>query len=640
MSWSIIFIIAQVGADWEASTDREVPAEWLSTVLENIRKDEYKPLTQEKGIRFNNREQGLRALFEEDGVELTPRIGKWELRYKLLSIGEPPLPNTSPYIKGDTIIFDYGIASERYTNLEPGIAQELVIYSDPEVDELIIKLAMVGDLEIRDKRWGAPCIAGIKDRTTTFIYGANIYAVDARNEKLHTEVDYDYSSSQANIRIQSANAIYPIYVYSTIAGSEQLAEEFSLKGLSPTPNWTADPTDQNYAYFGRFVSTAGDVNGDGYSDVIIGAHYWDGAATIDEGRAFVYYGNGAEGAVGLSLIPTQARGAGNILIQILNGGNYTTNNFWLKILTRNPAGRGKVKLQWELKQFGINFDATNLGLSANWTDVGGSGGPVAIIENITSSLVANQFYYHWRVRLKYSPLTYNGSVYSRWLSIQGKESSAWNEQDLKTKGPIAVEMVGFSAIGGNGYIELSWQTEVEIDNYKWLIVRAEGVGNAGGVGDGYEQIAEVPVKGSFSDYQYVDSLVGLDKSSPYWYKLGDVDMQGNITWHGPVKATCVANTQVRPYMWEAIPNPFTQKTIIRLKDLQLEIYDLGGRLVRSLPIDNLQSPITEVVWDGKDNDDKSVPSGIYFCSIWVPDFMGISTQGEENNLTYKLIHIK
>ena len=39
-------------------------------------------------------------------------------------------------------------------------------------------------------------------------------------------------------------------------------------------------------YFGCSVSTAGDVNGDGYSDVIVGANGY----SSHTGRAYVYYG--------------------------------------------------------------------------------------------------------------------------------------------------------------------------------------------------------------------------------------------------------------------------------------------------------------------------------------------------------------
>ena len=41
--------------------------------------------------------------------------------------------------------------------------------------------------------------------------------------------------------------------------------------------------------FGFSVSTAGDVNGDGYSDVIVGAKWNDGGGT-NAGRAYIYFG--------------------------------------------------------------------------------------------------------------------------------------------------------------------------------------------------------------------------------------------------------------------------------------------------------------------------------------------------------------
>jgi hypothetical protein len=65
----------------------------------------------------------------------------------------------------------------------------------------------------------------------------------------------------------------------------------SAAGLSTTPDWTAE-SDQTNAQFGRSVGTAGDVNGDGYADAIVGADgYTNGEA--NEGRAFVYHGSGA-----------------------------------------------------------------------------------------------------------------------------------------------------------------------------------------------------------------------------------------------------------------------------------------------------------------------------------------------------------
>ena len=65
----------------------------------------------------------------------------------------------------------------------------------------------------------------------------------------------------------------------------------SSTGLSSTANWSVEGAQDN-AYFGTAVASAGDVNGDGYADIVVGAPgYTDNPGTEDnEGGAFVYYG--------------------------------------------------------------------------------------------------------------------------------------------------------------------------------------------------------------------------------------------------------------------------------------------------------------------------------------------------------------
>ncbi len=62
----------------------------------------------------------------------------------------------------------------------------------------------------------------------------------------------------------------------------------SSSGISTSPVWTVESS-QDYACLGWSVSS-GDFNGDGYDDVLVGAHQYSNGETY-EGRAYVYYGS-------------------------------------------------------------------------------------------------------------------------------------------------------------------------------------------------------------------------------------------------------------------------------------------------------------------------------------------------------------
>ncbi|MDF1800854.1 MAG: integrin alpha [Planctomycetota bacterium] len=67
--------------------------------------------------------------------------------------------------------------------------------------------------------------------------------------------------------------------------------EGSVGGLSTLPVWEVAAT-QNGASLGRSVASAGDVDGDSISDVILGADLYDGAL-VDVGQAMVFHGSGS-----------------------------------------------------------------------------------------------------------------------------------------------------------------------------------------------------------------------------------------------------------------------------------------------------------------------------------------------------------
>jgi hypothetical protein len=201
--------------------------------------------------------------------------------------------------------------------------------------------------------------------------------------------------------------------------------------------WSCD-CDQAYSQFGHSVSSAGDVNGDGYPDIIVGAPQYNNGESL-EGGAFVHYGNkGGE----FSLIPTQSTTDGSRHVQL---GNATgTSGVQLNTLGRTPGGRGKVKLQWEVKELGELFDGTSISESDSWYDTDTNG--IEISEDVTGLSEATA--YHWRVRLKYDPVTYNNAVHSRWLSIG---PNGWNETDFITTSMAGIE----DYTEGNANVQLS-----------------------------------------------------------------------------------------------------------------------------------------------------------------------------------------
>ncbi len=85
------------------------------------------------------------------------------------------------------------------------------------------------------------------------------------------------------------------------------------------PDATADLTFTGAAagdYFGRAVAGAGDVDGDGYDDVVVGAYYNDAGGT-DAGRAYLFYGGAST-----DLIPDvvyTGEAAGNSFGYVLTG---------------------------------------------------------------------------------------------------------------------------------------------------------------------------------------------------------------------------------------------------------------------------------------------------------------------------------
>ena len=153
------------------------------------------------------------------------------------------------------------------------------------------------------------------------------------------------------------------------------------------------------AYLGWSVSGAGDVNGDGYADVIVGATDYDAGET-DEGAAFVFLGNG--GADGRTVLTRQLRGTAGSLPVEPWGGSYALDRFKFEMAATHPMGRERVKLEAEICPPGAPFGtpSCNSQVSPSWVDVTSTLGGVLLSEMVSG--LAGDNLYRWRARVLYA----------------------------------------------------------------------------------------------------------------------------------------------------------------------------------------------------------------------------------------------
>jgi hypothetical protein len=195
---------------------------------------------------------------------------------------------------------------------------------------------------------------------------------------------------------------------------------------------------------------------------------------------------------------------------------------------------------------------------------------------------------------------------------------------------LPVELSVWKATSTQGVVKLLWTTDSEIENQGFILERT--LRQAQGPSPEWEEISSFTTnpgllgQGSTSaqnDYSYIDKQVKVGKS--YSYRLADVDYRGNVTYHAEIKVTVKdAGTDLKPSdvkLNKAFPNPFNPDVNLsftlenEVEELSLEIYDIQGALVQTLSSGYHEMGAHSFGWNGYDNHDNAVSSGVYMVRL-------------------------
>jgi len=191
--------------------------------------------------------------------------------------------------------------------------------------------------------------------------------------------------------------------------------------------------------------------------------------------------------------------------------------------------------------------------------------------------------------------------------------------------PLPVELAYFIAEMQKATILLKWLTESEIENLGFIIEKRTGDTDWVTIAS-YKSHPDLMGQGSTSnqtEYQFIDHAV--KDGVTYEYRLADVDYEGIVNYNSTRvitaemdKSLITRHNQLR--LHSVFPNPFNsiiniEYELINSEKVNINIYDINGKLVTTLLDEQQDSGWHNVRWNGLDKYGNEVPGGVYISKI-------------------------
>ncbi|MFZ1322618.1 MAG: FG-GAP-like repeat-containing protein [Ignavibacteria bacterium] len=298
------------------TSSENIDQNWYSKAMGNIQNDEYKiSYNKELGAyQSPNRKNNIRFIYHKDGFTAMTRDAKdeikeeWSIDFRItndkfqITNSEINAEENKASVENENLRIDY-------TNDENGMRQDFIIKQRPE-GEGNLRLDLSAETKLK-MIVGADALIFKNEKGIDKMKYSALKCWDANGKELRAYFENNYKLQITNYKLQRSNMSSDVSENTICNLKSEICNSFfivvndkdavypvTIDPLSTTPSWSAE-SDQAGSQFGFSVGTAGDINGDGYSDVIVGAPYFDNGFT-DAGKTFVYNGS----ATGLSVTPS------------------------------------------------------------------------------------------------------------------------------------------------------------------------------------------------------------------------------------------------------------------------------------------------------------------------------------------------
>lgn len=266
------------------NTEPAIEKNLLDQMQQNIRHSEYFIRWQSsKGIyQSANRKSSLRAIYTGQEMSITPRNAQqpWSFSLAIKGVSADgrslykPVAQPMVSLDDNTVQFNHDDHfTVEYVNNEQGIRQNFII-QDPAVhiNKLTVQLQP-------SEGWQTfkSSASSLTFRNQQQLLSYNDLKVwDAKGT--HLPAHFSVLNNQVQIEVDAEKAVYPITI-----------DPIVLNGTPQNAN-TFIQSNQANAFMGYSVSSAGDVNNDSYDDIMLSAPGYDNGQD-GEGAVFVYYGS-------------------------------------------------------------------------------------------------------------------------------------------------------------------------------------------------------------------------------------------------------------------------------------------------------------------------------------------------------------